>query len=44
MDDNKIWVNIKRALSNVGIMSLPLILETAQGLAMNALHNVIKNQ
>ena len=42
--DNKIWVNIKRALSNVGIMSLPLILETAQWLAMNALHNVIKNQ
>lgn len=40
--DNKIWGNVKRALSNVGTMSLPLILETAKGLAMNALADVIK--
>lgn len=42
--DNKIWRNVKRALSNIGVMSLPLILETAKGLAMNALAGVVKNQ
>ena len=40
--DNEMWESVKSILSSVGAISLPLILETAKGLAINALAGVIK--